>query len=115
MSKFDLYLTAGDYVYEVIIDDGSTNRITVVQDKFLIKDALYDVDLSITVAPTTYTFLYNDISTNLVVTNTEGVTLSISTPSWMDSSALVNGYKLTVTDFSTAIPYKALNRLFLTE
>ncbi len=33
ISKADLTLDAGDYVYEVIIDDGSTNRHTVIQDK----------------------------------------------------------------------------------
>ena len=36
----ELNLTAGDYVYEVIIDDSSVNRITVIQDKLNLLDSL---------------------------------------------------------------------------
>ena len=38
--SLSLNLTPGDYVYEVIIDDGATNRITVVQDKLNLLDSL---------------------------------------------------------------------------
>ena len=40
LTKSQLDLATGDYVYEVIIDDGSTNRITVIQDKWSIKDSI---------------------------------------------------------------------------
>jgi len=35
-----LDLVAGDYLYEVIIDDGSTNRHTVIQDKLNLKKSI---------------------------------------------------------------------------
>jgi len=40
LGKSTLDLPSGDYVYEVIIDDGSTNRITVIQDKFSLLDSI---------------------------------------------------------------------------
>jgi len=40
ITQSELNLTQGDYVYEVIIDDGSTNRFTVIQDKFNLKDSI---------------------------------------------------------------------------
>jgi len=36
----ELNITPGDYVYEVIIDDGSTNRHTVIQDKLNLKNSI---------------------------------------------------------------------------
>jgi len=36
----DLDLEQGDYIYEVIIDDSSTNRITVVQDRLSLLDSI---------------------------------------------------------------------------
>ena len=35
-----LDLTPGDYSYEIIIDDSSTNRFTVVQDRFNLVNSL---------------------------------------------------------------------------
>ena len=35
-----LTLTPGDYLYEVIIDDGGANRITVIQDKLNLLDSI---------------------------------------------------------------------------
>lgn len=40
LTKSDLDLEKGDYIFEVIIDDGSTNRYTVVQDKFNLNKSL---------------------------------------------------------------------------
>ena len=40
LSQTDLSINAGDYIYEVIIDDGSTNRHTVIQDKLNLKDSI---------------------------------------------------------------------------
>jgi len=40
LTQTNLTLNAGDYVYEVIIDDGSTNRHTVIQDKYNLKDSI---------------------------------------------------------------------------
>ena len=40
LSQTNLTLDAGDYIYEVIIDDGSTNRHTVIQDKLNLKDSI---------------------------------------------------------------------------
>ena len=40
LSDSELNLNAGDYVYEVIIDDGSTNRYTVIQNRFNLKDSI---------------------------------------------------------------------------
>lgn len=40
LTSTDLTLNAGDYVYEVIIDDGSTHRYTVIQDRFTLSDSI---------------------------------------------------------------------------
>ena len=40
ITQSELNLTSGDYIYEVIIDDGSTNRYTVIQDKFNLKESI---------------------------------------------------------------------------
>ena len=40
LTTSNLTLDAGDYLYEVIIDDGSTNRHTVIQDKFNLQDSI---------------------------------------------------------------------------
>jgi len=40
ISEDNLDLTAGDYLYEIIIDDTSTNRHTVIQDKFNLKTSI---------------------------------------------------------------------------
>lgn len=40
ISKGSLNKTPGDYVYEIIIDDGSTNRITVIQDRLNIINSI---------------------------------------------------------------------------
>ena len=40
LTKNDLNIDKGDYVYEVIIDDASVNRITVIQDRLILKDSI---------------------------------------------------------------------------
>jgi len=40
LSSTDLNLAAGDYVYEVIIDDSSAHRYTVIQDRFNLNDSI---------------------------------------------------------------------------
>ena len=40
LTSGNLTLNAGDYVYEIIIDDGSTNRHTVIQDRFNLNDSI---------------------------------------------------------------------------
>lgn len=40
LSATNLNISAGDYVYEVIIDDGSTHRYTVIQDRFSLSDSI---------------------------------------------------------------------------
>jgi len=40
LSQSDLDLDAGDYVYEVIIDDSGVNRHTVIQDRFNLKESI---------------------------------------------------------------------------
>jgi hypothetical protein len=40
LTATDLNLAAGDYVYEVIIDDSSTHRYTVIQDRFNLNDSI---------------------------------------------------------------------------
>ena len=40
LSQSDTNLAKGDYVYEVIIDDGSTNRHTIIQDVYHLNDSI---------------------------------------------------------------------------
>jgi len=40
LSTTNLTLDAGDYLYEIVIDDGLTNRHTVIQDKFSLKESI---------------------------------------------------------------------------
>lgn len=40
ISKTDLNIAAGDYVYEVVMDDGSTHRYTVIQDRLTLTDSI---------------------------------------------------------------------------
>jgi len=40
LSSNTLDISVGDYVYEVVIDDSSANRNTLIQDLFIIKESL---------------------------------------------------------------------------
>jgi len=40
LSSSELSLAVGDYVYEIVIDDSSANRHTLVQDQFNLKNSL---------------------------------------------------------------------------
>jgi hypothetical protein len=113
---FNLYtivtdISVGDYVYEVVLDDKSNNKFTVVQDRFTILNSL---DLSYptpfaSLSPDSYTFYPCDLSTRFTIDTGAGAGWTLTMPSWLTATPTIGAGSssplIEVNTFGTSIPY----------